>query len=1373
MNDAADTITTAESNPAGATNAGAKDATTNEAAATSSPQRNGDGRSVGPVDGKSDSEAETVVLPGKERNSASPPHRAIKHEGAGDGQPPVENGKDGDASKKDQSEKPDQLEPESAKSKKSSKEHTANSSNLSSTKSSPAPEGLASSRAGSEAAESKTRSVADSDSVSRSSQSRKRKNPSDDVDDKTTKRRYRRDGSLESARRSASVDREGRNIKKNHNGKSESPPPRTRQRAQSIKEQGSGSATKRRKPPPLQVGPSSRTNDDGDGRSNESGSHFRRLASGEAAATSPAKIPPHKKLRDRNGRTFLARICDGNDTDAVRARLEERPEDLDVADYAGNTPLQIASLAGNHEIVKILLDAGCKTDCKNVDQDTPLIDAVENGCLEVIKLLLDAGLNPRQSNAKGEQLIDLLDPEDEDYEEIKSLILKAQKLEHRQSKEHSQPAMEKDSNAQPGLRSSSSVQSPPPASAARRRAGGRREATRNDLLWISTTRENLREKARIGDDTAVDYILSINPGAADVYATLAAARGGHETALSFLLAIGGSQIEADPDLLAGEKPSQGTPMLAAIGRGNTRVLELLLKQPGFNPTRRWNKKTYWELAKERRGLKWEEEYRLLKDAYNKHKAASAGKDSPSASKTRNAEEGGSPAHSEQKSMQSTSSKETLVRKKSNNDARRSDNHDDESQTSPERNRQLSKKYLQVPSKSSSREQSVAVSDREVSPARRIMEKKAHRSLSEAEVHDDDAPKPRKRLVSKRDLKDGEKQRRTSIVSAPSSSGPERGKPRLEHEHSSQKIKTEEGQERTKSVKADLSKKRPRPSTTSPEAKSPDARRSPDDVKKVKKPRVEGDAATSKRGDHELSLNKQKSAGKEKSAGQARDSTAASATTTGGSASAQSKDSGKPSNPRNDHTNAAQSRKSSVPPSHLETSAAPKNSTPRENTPQRDTYDQLQREMEAAAADAERRKRKSIPNDQERPGKERRSGADTNKDAASQPPESKSQEIAERHKKTDREESERKTKAERDEKERKAQAKQEEAEREAKAKEAEEAARRARAKEAEEAVRMAKAKEAEEAARKAKAEQEEAERKAKAEKEEAERKAKAEREAEEARLERQRQEEELAHKVAERERLRREEDERQARRRREQAERERLALERKKQEEEERRLDALPRAYRMLAEKGPEWARQFKETKIWLPLCAAQGRQLDPECEPSAKMELWVPNIQVAPILGIADLDLSQCKIRPRCASTKLTTAPDTAWTKRPATTGQQRMLWRRLRIRIVHYRFEFPPFVENRDLDYECKLDSEARLKFLGLKNVFWIRLSDLLDIVPRYPHLAGLELTTDDIYFFGAIHPKEPEDAALPPLETESEPVGAFETNGVFEANGLTNGIH
>lgn len=40
-------------------------------------------------------------------------------------------------------------------------------------------------------------------------------------------------------------------------------------------------------------------------------------------------------------------------------------------------------------------------------------------------------------------------------------------------------------------------------------------------------------------------------------------------------------------------------------------------------------------------------------------------------------------------------------------------------------------------------------------------------------------------------------------------------------------------------------------------------------------------------------------------------------------------------------------------------------------------------------------------------------------------------------------------------------------------------------------------------------------------------------------------------------------------------------------------------------------------------------------------------------------------------------------------------------------------------------LDLETRPKFFALKNLFWVKLQDFMDIVPRHPHLSGIRLTT------------------------------------------------
>lgn len=348
--------------------------------------------------------------------------------------------------------------------------------------------------------------------------------------------------------------------------------------------------------------------------------HMRKLAYLDGASASPAKTMGHKKQRDQNGRTRLARACAAQEMEVAVSRLAERPEDLNVPDNAGNTPLQIASLEGCAPIVKFLLDSGCDIDTKNIDKDTPLIDAVENGHLDVVKLLLEAGANPRTVNAEGDEPYELVPSDTEEYEEIRRVLSEA--------KTNSRPSRRSEDQPGPKERSRrASANSPresppmigsrsPPIFGATRRKTVRSEATRNDLLWTKATPENLREFAAKGDIAGVANILNVGQKA-DTESLIAATKGGHDEVLSLLLGMG--DADPDPDPLHGgfQKPGYNTPMLAAIGRGNLAVIRLLLDQPGFNPTRRIHRdRTYFELSRERKAENWEEEFDLLKGAYD-------------------------------------------------------------------------------------------------------------------------------------------------------------------------------------------------------------------------------------------------------------------------------------------------------------------------------------------------------------------------------------------------------------------------------------------------------------------------------------------------------------------------------------------------------------------------------------------------------------------------------------------------------------------------------------------------------------------------------------------------------------------------------------
>ncbi|PLB46774.1 hypothetical protein P170DRAFT_477643 [Aspergillus steynii IBT 23096] len=350
---------------------------------------------------------------------------------------------------------------------------------------------------------------------------------------------------------------------------------------------------------------------------------LRKLGSVDGASASPARPTGYKKQRDQNGRTRLARACAAQELDIAMARHAERPEDLNVADNAGNTPLQIAALEGSAPIVKFLLDAGCEIDTKNIDKDTPLIDAVENGHLDVVKLLLEAGANPRTVNAEGDEPYELVLSDSDDYEQIRRVLAdaKASIRPGRRSEERTGSEVKETSSRRisaESARDSPPVHRPrsPPLSTTTKRKTVRSEATRNDLLWTTATPENLQAFAAKGDFVGVANILNVGQKA-DTESMIAAAKGGHDEVVSLLLGIGDADPDPPPVQDGSHKPGYNTPMLAAIGRGNLEVIRILLNQRQFNPTRRlYRDRTYFELSRDRRADNWEEEFDLLRDAYD-------------------------------------------------------------------------------------------------------------------------------------------------------------------------------------------------------------------------------------------------------------------------------------------------------------------------------------------------------------------------------------------------------------------------------------------------------------------------------------------------------------------------------------------------------------------------------------------------------------------------------------------------------------------------------------------------------------------------------------------------------------------------------------
>lgn len=1123
---------------------------------------------------KSDSEAETVVLSGRDEATAEHARRSVKHEAPSDIEPQgvtVLNHREGLERKNGEGNEPHVGRP-SLKRKRAVQEAVAgvsieagNSSNLSSTISSPALEARSSKRDESESDRSRSSPPVDEATQTKESRLRKRK-LGREIDDQNRKQRGKSDPSSENV-----ASKERRVVRRATNNevpihRSESPPLRIHKRAHSSQSNRSESHSeyKRRKaPPPLRVERRRKASEDIHADSDDSSSvhshpYLQKFALADNHVMSPAKMS-HKKYRDKNGRTLLARACSLDFVEA-ELRLRERPQDLDIPDNAGNTPLQIASLEGKSSIVQLLLDAGCDITCKNIDMETPLIDAVENGHLDVVRMLLKAGLDPRQSNAKGEEPLDLVNSENDHYEAIRAALKSAREKDkiRRPSDDNTwqQNAGARDNDTSSMGASAASpteslpvqgTKSPPPGIGARRRTA-RSQPTRDGLLWVNATPENLRNAAGKGDLTIVDHILKMRPKA-DSESVLAAARGGHEIVIELLIAIGKPNPDPDPLQSNEYKQEFSTPMLAAIGRGNIKVIELLLNQPGFDPTRRLFKGlTYYEIAKERQGSDWQEEYKVLKEAYDNYTSHTAKKSNHGSPRKHRAKRPES-----HKSATETSPSPLSVGKSQSAESAVLDDTGRENKRES-KNRAAFHKHLHVP-EVENRDISAIVSDREpdlLGPPK--SKSKGARSASDAGSGGSKHSgilKPRRKLLSRNDLKSSQEIKRRASLAEVSSASSQDNLGRASSDPSKLGEKVKGASKEAAVLPNEPGKKRSRISG-SPRSIASDIKGS-DTTKKKKRRRVDsqGNAVTR---DHQRPL-------------QAGPAMVANMITNP-----------KPENLANSTSGAIPGTapvafmgtsvtspiaKSSISPvnrSSTDVPAMTESSLPSSNTDQalqQNIYQQdLQEQRQAKTAILESH------------GLDQRHIADVYQDEGLELSQKSEMEVAKK-------------------------------------------------------AQLAKEKD-EEKARIALQELEtrlETERQEK----EAERQLQIEREEEEARITRKRKDDELQQKQAEQERLLKEEQERQERQRNEQEERERKRKIRIQEEEERQRRESLPNGLRRTTELSPEEARDRKEIIKWLPLFTATTREIDPSCNEAIADERWITNVQAAPILAITDLDLSQCE----------------------------------------------------------------------------------------------------------------------------------------------------
>ena len=335
---------------------------------------------------------------------------------------------------------------------------------------------------------------------------------------------------------------------------------------------------------------------------------------------------PHKPKRDASGRTLLHRAAQRGNLEEVINIYNQNQDLLNEEDNAGYIPLHEASLSGHTDVVNFLLSSGSYVDKQShTDKDTPLMDAVENGHLEVVRLLLEKGADPKIRNNSGADALELMSEDKSDSSAIEEAIKAA--LQKRRSKRSSDDENRNSAQVESHSSRDPSVASPVHDTAPStcrhvttgRRSNARAHQTKNEMLWVEGGKnglQKLREKARLGDSAIVYACLErgVEP---DVESLIGAIKGGHDDTVSLLLAFG---ADADPEISrstsTGKRHSEETPMLAAIGRNNLKILEYLLDK--VDPLRKDSRgRSYMDISRDRAGDLWEQEVKLLQAAYDK------------------------------------------------------------------------------------------------------------------------------------------------------------------------------------------------------------------------------------------------------------------------------------------------------------------------------------------------------------------------------------------------------------------------------------------------------------------------------------------------------------------------------------------------------------------------------------------------------------------------------------------------------------------------------------------------------------------------------------------------------------------------------------
>jgi ankyrin repeat protein len=98
---------------------------------------------------------------------------------------------------------------------------------------------------------------------------------------------------------------------------------------------------------------------------------------------------PNLENINRNSLVYLCLITISNNMQAIVRPLIEISDNMNMANKQKQTPLHIATQAGNEAVVKLLVEKGAHIDCKDVYGNLPLHYAAQIGNLEIVEIFIN------------------------------------------------------------------------------------------------------------------------------------------------------------------------------------------------------------------------------------------------------------------------------------------------------------------------------------------------------------------------------------------------------------------------------------------------------------------------------------------------------------------------------------------------------------------------------------------------------------------------------------------------------------------------------------------------------------------------------------------------------------------------------------------------------------------------------------------------------------------------------------------------------------------------------------------------------------------------------------------------------------------------